>query len=85
MRHDYRSVLLLLASYTSEAGCYDEPSFLTSHLVSGRVSEDGIPTLTNPTFLAPNKIGYLAEDDVVIGIVHQRRTVSVSAQHRLVE
>ena len=35
MRHGYLSALLLLvAIYPAEAGRYDEPSFLTSHLVS---------------------------------------------------
>ena len=37
MRHGYLSALLLLvAIYPAEAGRYDEPSFLTSHLVPGR-------------------------------------------------
>ena len=70
MRHAYLSALLLLAAiYPAEAGRYDDPRFLTSHLVSGGVAKDGIPALTNPTFVAPDEVGYLAEDDVVMGIV----------------
>ena len=71
MRHGYLSVLLLLlvAIYPAEAGRYDDPSFLTSHLVSGGVAKDGIPALTNPTFVAPNEVNYVREDDVVMGIV----------------
>ena len=70
MRHSYLSVLLLLvAIYPAEAGRYDDPSFLRNHLLSGGVAKDGIPALTNPTFVAPDEIGYLAEDDVVMGLV----------------
>ena len=70
MRHGYLSVLLLLVTiYPAEAGRYDDPSFLINHLVSGGVAKDKIPALTNPTFVAPNEVNYLAEDDVVMGIV----------------
>ena len=70
MRHSYLSVLLLLvAIYPAEAGRYDDPSFLRNHLLSGGVAKDGIPALTNPTFVAPDEIGYLAQDDVVMGLV----------------
>ena len=70
MRYGYLSALLLLvAIYPAEAGRYDDPSFLTSHLVSGGVAKDGIPALTNPTFVAPNEVNYVREDDVVMGIV----------------
>ena len=69
MRHSYLSALLLLvAIYPAEAGRYDEPGFLTSHLVPG-AAKDGIPALTNPTFVAPNEVNYVQEDDVVMGIV----------------
>ena len=70
MRHSYLSALLLLvAIYPAEAGRYDDPSFLTSHLVSGGVAKDGIPALTNPIFVAPNEVNYVQENDVVMGIV----------------
>ena len=70
MRYGYLSVLLLLvAIYRAEASRYDDPSFLISHLVSGGVSKDGIPALTNPTFVEPDEVNYLAEDDVVMGLV----------------
>ena len=40
MRHAYLSILLLLvAIYPAEAGRYDDPSFLTSHLVSGGATQ----------------------------------------------
>ena len=84
MRYGYLSVLLLLlAIYPAAAGrCYDDPSFLTSHLVSGGVSKDGIPC-SNQSHLRDTErnwlFGYIAEDDVMMGIVHQRRTASVPA------
>ena len=69
MRHAISALLLLAASYPAEAGRYDDPSFLTSHLVSGGVPKDGIPALTNPTFVAPDEVNYVRDDDVVMGIV----------------
>lgn len=69
MRYYSLFALLLLGAISASAGRYDEPSFLTGHLVSGGVPKDGIPALTNPTFVAPDEVGYLAEDDVVMGIV----------------
>ncbi len=70
MRHGYLSALLLLvAIYPAEAGRYDDPSFLINHLLSGGVAKDGIPALTNPTFVAPDEVNYVQEDDVVMGIV----------------
>ena len=83
MRYGYLSALLLLvAIYPAEAGRYDDPSFLINHLLSGGVAKDGIPALTNPTFVAPDEIGYLAARRRGHGNRHQRRTASVSAQHR---
>lgn len=70
MRHSYLSALLLLvAIYPAAANRYDDPGFLTSHLVSGGVAKDGIPALTNPTFVGPDEVNYLAEDDVIMGLV----------------
>ena len=61
MRHSYLSALLLLvAIHPAAANRYDDPGSLTSHLVSGGVAKDGIPALTNPTFVAPDEVGYLA-------------------------
>ena len=61
MRHGYLSVLLLVvAIYPAAADRYDDPRFLRNHLVSGGVAKDGIPALTNPTFVAPNEVNYLA-------------------------
>ena len=83
MRHGYLSaLLLLLAIYPAEAGRYDDPRFLTSHLVSGGVPKDGIPALTNPTFVAPDEVNYVQETRGH-GNRHQRRTASVPAQHWL--
>ncbi len=70
MRHGVISALLLLAAtHPAEAGRYDDPRFLTSHLVSGGVPKDGIPALTNPTFASPHEVSYVQENDVVMGIV----------------
>lgn len=65
------AILLLLAATAipAAAGRYDNPEFLTDHLVSGGPPKDGIPALTNPNFVAPEKISYLAEDDLVLGLV----------------
>lgn len=54
---------------SAEAGGYDNPGFLTSHLVSGGPPKDGIPALTNPNFVDPERIAYLREDDLVMGLV----------------
>ena len=71
MRYGYLSALLALALAVGPvgAGRYDEPGFLLDHLVSGGPPKDGIPALTNPAFVAPGEIGYVQEDDVVMGLV----------------
>jgi len=66
----YISLIALLAwAVPAEAGGYDNPGFLTSHLVSGGPPKDGIPALTNPNFVDPERIAYLREDDLVMGLV----------------
>ena len=71
MRHGFVAAFwaLALTADQADAGRYDEPGFLSTHLVSGGVPKDGIPALTNPNFVAPNEVGYLREDDVVMGLV----------------
>ena len=71
MRHGFVAAFwaLALTAGPADAGRYDEPGFLSTHLVSGGVPKDGIPALTNPNFVAPNEVGYLREDDVVMGLV----------------
>lgn len=44
-------------------------TFPRDRIVSGGVARDGIPALTNPTFVAPGAIAYLEEDDLVLGVV----------------
>lgn len=61
--------LLVATAIPAAAGRYDNPGFLTDHLVSGGPPKDGIPALTNPNFVDPEQIGYLAEDDLVLGLV----------------
>lgn len=75
---------LTLTAGPADAGRYDEPGFLSTHLVSGGVPKDGIPALTNPNFVAPNEVGYLRgrRGD---GAGHQWRAACLPAQHRLVE
>ncbi len=48
---------------------YTIASFTRSQIVTGGVAKDGIPALTNPPFVAPSQIGYLAEDNLVMGVV----------------
>ena len=86
MRHGYLSVLLLLvAVYPAEAGRYDEPSFLTNHLVSGGVAKDGIPALTQSHLRSTRRNWLSSGRRRGHGDRHQRRTTGLSAQHRLVE
>lgn len=71
MRYGYLFALLALTLVVGpvEAGRYDEPGFLTNHLRSGGPPKDGIPALTNPTFVAPGEIRYVEEDELVLGLV----------------
>lgn len=74
------STALLAALVLGLAACGDDPdaalsgvsdgecSVPTSRLVSGGVSKDGIPALTDPAFVAPEQANYLADDSRVIGI-----------------
>lgn len=62
-------VVLFAWSMPVEAGRYENPGFLTAHLVSGGPPKDGIPALTNPNFVDPERISYLREDDLVMGLV----------------
>lgn len=61
-------IALLLWSMPTEADRYENPGFLTAHLVSGGPPKDGIPALTNPNFVDPERIAYLREDDLVMGL-----------------
>jgi len=58
-----------LAAGPVEAGRYDEPAFLTNHLRSGGPPKDGIPALTNPIFVSPSEVGYVRDDETVMGLV----------------
>ncbi len=71
MHYCYLFALLVwaLAAGPVEAGRYDEPAFLTNHLRSGGPPKDGIPALTNPTFVSPNEVGYVRDDETVMGLV----------------
>jgi hypothetical protein len=44
-------------------------SFPLSQVVSGGVPKDGIPALTNPPAVDPSGVGFLAEEDLVLGLV----------------
>ncbi len=46
----------------------DECSIPTRNLVSGGVPKDGIPALTDPSFVAPEQASYLTDDSRVIGL-----------------
>ncbi len=47
----------------------DLDTFPISGIVSGGVPKDGIPALTNPAFVGPDEISFMAEDDLVLGLV----------------
>ena len=63
------ALLVLATAIPATAGNYDSPESLTSYLVSGGPPTEGIPALTNPNFVNPNQVSYLAEDDLVLGLV----------------
>ncbi len=67
----YVIALLLTAVLVAPvwAGIYDDPGFLSNFLVSGGPPKDGIPALTNPSFVDPDQVNYLREDDTVMGLV----------------
>ena len=58
----WRSIRLKLAATTSRA-------FSETTSSPAEWPKTAFPALTNPTFVAPDEIGYLAENDVVMGIV----------------
>ena len=43
--------------------------FPLNQIVSGGVAKDGIPALTNPSFVSASAVGYLAAHDLVLGVV----------------
>lgn len=47
----------------------DLDKFPYSAIVSGGPPKDGIPALTNPSFVAASEVSYLNEDDMVLGVV----------------
>ncbi|NKB66245.1 MAG: DUF3179 domain-containing protein [Candidatus Latescibacteria bacterium] len=46
----------------------DIDEFPVSQIVSGGVAKDGIPALTNPSFVSPSQVNYLNPDDLVLGV-----------------
>ena len=87
MRYGYLSVLTAAISDLSGCGWpllrRSELSYQPPRLRWSIQRRHSHPTQS--AFVIPNEIGYIAEDNVVMGIVHQRRTAGVPAQHRLVE
>ena len=47
----------------------DLDEFPYSAILSGGPPKDGIPALTNPSFVAASEVSYLSEDDMVLGVV----------------
>lgn len=62
-------LLLLLLVLPLDADIYDRLDELPRHLRSGGVPRDGIPAMINPDAVAPNKARYLADSDLVLGVV----------------
>lgn len=66
----FTAVLLLFpAAELLCAGNFEGLDALASHLVSGGLAKDGIPALTNPLFVEPSQVAYVAEEDPVLGVV----------------
>ena len=57
------------ASSPFEGSLLELGSFPLDRIVSGGVGKDGIPALTKPDFVKASRVEYLAEDDLVLGVV----------------
>ena len=64
-----RILLALFIAAPLRADIYDRLDELTHHLRSGGVPRDGIPAMTNPQSVAPADAHYLADSDLVLGVV----------------
>ncbi len=64
-----RILLALLIAVPLRADIYDRLDELTHHLRSGGVPRDGIPAMTNPQSVEPQEARYLADSDLVLGVV----------------
>ena len=64
-----RILLALFIAVPLRADIYDRLDELTHHLRSGGVPRDGIPAMTNPQSVAPEDAHYLADSDLVLGVV----------------
>ena len=62
-------LLALFIAVPLRADIYDRLGELTHHLRSGGVPRDGIPAMTNPQPVAPADAHYLADLDLVLGVV----------------
>ena len=70
--------LAALAAPPAQAGAFDQfedIGDLARHVLSG-ANRDGIPAMTNPQVVAPEEVSYVAEDDLVIGVVLQGEAVA---------
>ena len=64
-----RILLALFIAVPLHADIYNLLGELTHHLRSGGVPRDGIPAMTNPQSVAPADAHYLADTDLVLGVV----------------
>ena len=64
-----RILLAFFIAVPLRADIYDRLDELTHHLRSGGVPRDGIPAMTNPQSVAPEDAHYLADSDLVLGVV----------------
>ncbi|MBI2505301.1 MAG: DUF3179 domain-containing protein [Candidatus Latescibacteria bacterium] len=60
---------LAVAAPPLRAGNIEGLEALSSHLLSGGPGKDGIPAMTNPLFVGPPEVSYVAEEDLVLGVV----------------
>ena len=49
-------------------GDITQDNFPRNRIISGGVPKDGIPALTNPTFVSADQVGYLRDSDIVLGV-----------------
>ena len=64
-------LLFLLVATPLYAGLFDDfedVGELGEHVFSGGPGVDGIPAMNNPTFVSPDEIGYVRDDDLVLGL-----------------
>jgi hypothetical protein len=58
-----------LSVSASSAGEFENPGRVQDHILSGGPGKDGIPALTNPTFVQAGQVAYVIDTDLILGVV----------------